>query len=172
MKLTDIPDMESLRSLCPFEFIARIAANRHNSILGLHHCFSARNNRNCISTLLSNANTIRNDFCRNHRSDSIMNQNDIFWIVMLFKFIHTVTNRILTILSSWNYILQLRNIKLICICPENRLPTFDTNHSNLVNLRMLLKSLKSIDNNRLIIHIDKLFRYILAHTSTNTASDD
>ena len=44
------------------------------------------------------------------------------------------------------------------------MPSIQTDDLNGIYLRMTLKAFKRIDYHRLIIHIDKLFRYILPHT--------
>ena len=65
-----------------------------------------------------------------------------------------------------------RDPELLCVSPKHRFPRRQGYNKNSINTRMVLKRFQSMDNDWLIINMDKLFRYVLMHTVTGTACNN
>ena len=75
-------------------------------------------------------------------------------------------------ITSWEYVLQFGDVKLICITLQDRFPTCQAHHSNSANVRMFLETLERMDNDRGILNIHELFRDVLPHTVTRATSNN
>jgi adenylosuccinate synthase len=82
------------------------------------------------------------------------------------KIEHAIPDTFLSCISSTYHPFKFGDIKLMSISPKDIMPSINAYHFNGIYLRMSLKSFQRINNNRFIIHIDKLFWNVLTHSLT------
>ena len=90
---------------------------------------------------------------------------------MLFELHDTVPYRILAVLAARNNILELGDVELLGICPEDLVPAFDTDDRDAVDLRVILESFECINDYRSLVNSDELLRDVLMHSVSGTAGD-
>ena len=71
--------------------------------------------------------------------------------------------------TSFKIMPEFGYVKLVSITLQDCFPTFKTYYSNALNIRMLLKALKSMNNDGRAINMHKLFGDILPHSISSTA---
>ena len=98
--------------------------------------------------------------------NAIMNHNYILITNFTLKIEHAIPDTFLSCISSTYHPFKFGDIKLMSISPKDIMPSINAYHFNGIYLRMSLKSFQRINNNRFIIHIDKLFWNVLTHSLT------
>ena len=68
--------------------------------------------------------------------------------------------------------LELIDAELSGVSPNDIVPPVNADHLDGVDLRMPLKALQRVDQNRLVIYIYKLFGDIIAHSVARSSRDD
>ena len=101
-----------------------------------------------------------------------MNDDDIVVAAFVFKVVYAVPDRLLSCLAAGYDPFELVDAELPRVSPNNIVPPVNTDHLNGVDLRMPLKALQRVDQNRLVIYIYKLFGDIIAHSVARSSRDD
>ena len=96
---------------------------------------------------------ISDNILTNHRTITIMDNHNIVVLMIFSNSFQTIENRFLTGGTPCYNILQFRYIKLLCIRPEDLIPSFQNSNTNLINIRVLLEGFQRIDNDWFIINI-------------------
>ena len=98
-----------------------------------------------------------------------MNDNDIVVSALPFKIVDAVPDRFLSGISAGHDPFEFVNVELFGISPDNVVPPVDAYYFDGVDLGMLLKALKRIDEDRFVIDIYELLGDILPHSVTGPA---
>ena len=122
-----------------------------------------REGRHSVSVLLAFDNYIRQDCRVDKRSDTVMDDDDVVRTAFALKIIHAVPDGLLAGLSSGHDPLQLVDVELFSVSPDNIVPSVDTYDLDRVDLRVFLKTFQCVDQDRFIIYIYELLRDILSH---------
>ena len=106
VKVADLTDRETLRRLRSLQIVARIASCRYESVFRLHHGFRARDRGNTAAVFLCLDDAVGNDFGGDHRSDRIVDKDNVLRCKMLLKLEHTVPYGALAVRSARNDIFK------------------------------------------------------------------
>lgn len=101
-----------------------------------------------------------------------MNEDEII-VIIAFGDIHdTIAYRILPVFSTANDGIKFCNTELVAISTKCLLPAVNADNNNFIDLWMTLEGFQRIDDDGLVIYIEKLFGDVLMHALAGTASDD
>ena len=164
MHLPEPAQTESLRRLGTLQMIPVKYLPGTFLILRHQHHFRTRNTCDGGTVLHRLADAVRYDFLRYHRSDRVVDQYDVIRLMFPSNLHEPSVNRVLSAVSAFYDRAYLRQVKLLHISPQHLLPSLNTDHHDLIYRWMPLEHLQRIDNDRLFIYREKLFRYVLMHT--------
>ena len=90
-----------------------------------------------------------------------MDNHHILLLADIPQGLHPLLGRLLPVTASAYHPFQFCDLILPRISPQNLMPSLQAHYQNPVNIRMLLKILQGVNDQRLFIHVHKLFRHIL-----------
>ena len=153
----------SLRRLYPAQGFPRNIADRGDLIVADKDLLIVGHGSHAVSILFAFFYNVCQNGVVHKRTDSVMDDYDIIFRADSFQVIDAVADGFLSGLPSGNHPFQFVDPELLRVGPGDVVPAVDADQLDGVDLRMLLEALQGIDQNRLIIDVDKLLRDILSH---------
>ena len=122
-----------------------------------------------ISVLPACKDDIRQHDLIDQRPDAVMDHHDVVFFQDPLKRIDSVPDRFLSRLPAGNDTAHLCNAILSGIGFQYVMPSVYADHQDIIDHRVALEAFQSIDENGFVIHIDKLFRYVLPHSPAGSS---
>ena len=137
-------------------------------VAAVEDSLNAGDRRNRGTVLLVNGERVRDDLGGDQAAVAVMDHDDGILFFMRFLDRHqTVVDRFLTGIAAGNDRLELCDIELGGVCFDNVHPVGQGDDHDLVNAGMTLKRLERVDNQGLVVDMDKLLGDILTHARTD-----
>ena len=101
-----------------------------------------------------------------------MNDDGIVVAALSFQIIDTVADGFLPRAAAGDDPFELVDVELSGISPDDIVPAVDANDLDRIDLGMFLKAFQRIDQDRLVIYVDKLLGDILSHPVSGASGND
>ena len=138
-------------------------------VFGDEHHLGTGNGGHGGAELLLPDQIVRDDLGGDHGPVAVVNHHHVVVPVVRPDGAQAVINGFLTVGTAGDHIAQLGDVELLGIGPEHLVPALQNGHADFVDAGVLLEGFQRVDDDGLVVDMEKLLGDVLMGAAADTA---